>query len=152
MATNLLRDGFVRAAALLDNVVDPIRSAATADLPIAYFSRAVSFDTLCRGILQLAGGTPMSDTTPATMNGSGVTPGNPYRRESMISQLSRLTPRETEVMRLIATGNTVKDCAKILRLAQSTVDNHKTRLMKKLDVHKSSDLTRLAIRAGLIVA
>jgi DNA-binding NarL/FixJ family response regulator len=53
-------------------------------------------------------------------------------------------------MRLIALGRSVRDCAHILELAQSTVDNHKSRLMKKLGLRKSQDLTRLAIREGLI--
>jgi len=38
----------------------------------------------------------------------------------------------------------------VLALAPSTVDNHKSRLMKKLGVHKSLDLNRLAIREGLV--
>jgi len=68
------------------------------------------------------------------------------------SPLTHLTRREKEVLRLIALGNSVKGCAKILKLAPSTVDNHKSRLMRKLQIHKSSALTRLAIREGLVSA
>jgi DNA-binding NarL/FixJ family response regulator len=64
--------------------------------------------------------------------------------------LAALTTRETEVLCFLAQGMSVKECAQQLHLAHSTVDNHKSRLMKKLNVHKSTELTRLAIREGLI--
>ncbi|MEX0936452.1 MAG: response regulator transcription factor [Pirellulales bacterium] len=64
--------------------------------------------------------------------------------------LAALTTRETEVLCFLAEGMSVKECARRLHLAHSTVDNHKSRLMKKLNVHKSTELTRLAIREGLI--
>jgi DNA-binding NarL/FixJ family response regulator len=55
------------------------------------------------------------------------------------------------VMRLLAQGMSVRDCATKLKLAISTIDNHKARLMKKLNIHKASDLTRIAVREGFIV-
>jgi DNA-binding NarL/FixJ family response regulator len=64
--------------------------------------------------------------------------------------LAKLTLRERQVMRMLAEGNSVRQCADALGLAQSTIDNHKARLMKKLGVHRSSELTLLAIREGLI--
>jgi DNA-binding NarL/FixJ family response regulator len=72
------------------------------------------------------------------------------RRARSPSLLNLLTERQIQVMRLIASGMSVKDTADSLGLAPSTVDNHKSRLMKRLDIHKSSELTRLAIREGLI--
>jgi DNA-binding NarL/FixJ family response regulator len=53
-------------------------------------------------------------------------------------------------MRLLALGKTVGECAQALGLAHSTIDNHKSRLMKKLNLHKASQLTCRAIRDGLI--
>jgi DNA-binding NarL/FixJ family response regulator len=64
--------------------------------------------------------------------------------------VAALTSRELDVLRLLARGSSVRDCARQLQLSASTVDNHKTRLMKKLQIHKSSELTQLAIRDGLI--
>jgi DNA-binding NarL/FixJ family response regulator len=64
--------------------------------------------------------------------------------------LANLTDRETEVLTYLAQGYTVKQCAAALSISASTVDNHKQRMMKKLNVHKTVDLTRLAIRAGLV--
>ncbi len=65
--------------------------------------------------------------------------------------LGMLTSREVEVMTLLAQGFSVRRCAEKLQLAESTIDNHKSRLMKKLDIHKIVELTHLAIREGLVV-
>jgi DNA-binding NarL/FixJ family response regulator len=64
--------------------------------------------------------------------------------------IAGLSPRERQVMRMLALGRTVRDCAKELQLAACTVDNHKSRLMRKLGIHKTSELTCQAIRDGLI--
>lgn len=64
--------------------------------------------------------------------------------------LAQLTPRETDVLIYLAQGYSVKQCAKLLGIGVSTVGNHKSRLMKKLDVHKTVDLARFAMREGLI--
>jgi len=57
-----------------------------------------------------------------------------------------LTAREKEVVRLLSLGCTVPQAAAILKLAPSTVDNHKTRAMGKLGTDKLALLTRLAIQ------
>jgi two-component system, NarL family, response regulator NreC len=64
--------------------------------------------------------------------------------------MAALTTRELQVLKLLALGKSVRECAKELHLSESTIDNHKTRLMKKLQVHKLTELTHLAIRDGLI--
>jgi DNA-binding NarL/FixJ family response regulator len=64
--------------------------------------------------------------------------------------VAALTNREREVMELLAQGNSVRDCARVMHLARSTIDNHKSRLMNKLRIHKAAELTQLAIREGLI--
>lgn len=61
-----------------------------------------------------------------------------------------LTPREREVLKLLAEGHTVKKVADLLRLSQKTVDAHKTNLMKKLDIHNRVDLVKYAIHKKLI--
>lgn len=58
----------------------------------------------------------------------------------------QLTKREAEVVRLVSLGCTVAEAAAILRLAPSTVDNHKSRAMSKLGTDKMALLTRLAIK------
>ena len=70
--------------------------------------------------------------------------------ESAQHPWAKLTPRESDVLIHLAQGCSVKQCAEILGIGISTVGNHKSRLMKKLDVHKTVELTRLAIREGLL--
>ncbi len=57
-----------------------------------------------------------------------------------------LTDREREVVRLVSLGCTVKEAAAVLKLAPSTVDNHKARAMAKLETDKIALVTRLAIK------
>mgnify|MGYP001553824621 CR=1 FL=1 len=64
--------------------------------------------------------------------------------------IARLSPRETQVLTMLAAGLSVQQCADRLALSPSTVDNHKTRMMKKLDIHKTPDLVRLARSEGIV--
>ncbi len=57
-----------------------------------------------------------------------------------------LTEREKEVVRLCSLGCSVPEAAKVLKLAPSTVDNHKSRAMSKLGTDKAALLARLAIK------
>lgn len=61
-----------------------------------------------------------------------------------------LTPREREVLKLIAEGNTTKEIAGALDVSIKTAESHRTRLMEKLDIRKTAGLVRYAIRHGLI--
>jgi DNA-binding NarL/FixJ family response regulator len=63
-----------------------------------------------------------------------------------------LTPRQREVLRLIAEGFTTKEIAQQLDLSVKTVDAHRTRLMRELDIHEIAGLVRYAIRIGLVSA
>jgi DNA-binding NarL/FixJ family response regulator len=60
-----------------------------------------------------------------------------------------LTPREREVLKLIAEGNTNQGIAKILGLSRKTVESHRANIMRKLEVHDVTDLVKYAIRKGL---
>ncbi len=60
-----------------------------------------------------------------------------------------LTPREREVVTLIAEGNTNQGIAKILGLSRKTVESHRANIMRKLEVHDVTDLVKYAIRKGL---
>lgn len=66
------------------------------------------------------------------------------------SDEASLTPREREVLQLVAEGRTTKDVAAILGVSVKTADTHRTRLMQKLNLHDVASLTRYAIRQGVI--
>ena len=61
-----------------------------------------------------------------------------------------LTPREREVLKLIAEGHSNRDIAESLVISVNTVEVHRARLMRKLDLHKRAELVKYAIRSGLI--
>ncbi|MHB8900090.1 MAG: LuxR C-terminal-related transcriptional regulator [Thermoguttaceae bacterium] len=71
-------------------------------------------------------------------------------RNVISSPLSRLTQRELEILILLARGSSVRQASDQLKMASSTVDNHKTRMMRKLGVHKVVDLATMAVREGLL--
>ena len=62
----------------------------------------------------------------------------------------KLTPRELEVLRLIASGRSNPQIAETMRISVKTVQNHRINLMAKLDTHSLPDLIRTAIKLGLI--
>ena len=63
---------------------------------------------------------------------------------------SGLTPRQTEVLQLIAEGHSSKEIARRLSLSVKTVETHRSQLMKQLDIHEVTGLVRYAMRVGLI--
>lgn len=62
----------------------------------------------------------------------------------------RLTPREQELMRMLAEGLPKSEIADRLCISAKTVDNHRANIMKKLDLHNTMDLVRYAAKLGLI--
>ena len=63
---------------------------------------------------------------------------------------SILTPREEQITKLIAEGNSTKEIADALRISVKTVDRHRANVLQKLGLRDRLDLTRFAIRTGLI--
>jgi DNA-binding NarL/FixJ family response regulator len=63
-----------------------------------------------------------------------------------------LTPRERQVLQLIAEGKTTKETAAVLDVSVKTAETHRTNLMEKLDIHSTAGLVRYAIRRGLLQA
>jgi DNA-binding NarL/FixJ family response regulator len=63
-----------------------------------------------------------------------------------------LTPRELEVVTLVAEAHTNKEIAEILALSEKTVENHRSNAMRKLGMRDRVELVRYAIRRGLIEA
>ncbi len=63
-----------------------------------------------------------------------------------------LTPRERQVLQLIAEGKTTKEVANLLGISVKTAEAHRTKIMSKLDTHGTAGLVRYAIRRGLVQA
>ena len=114
-----------------------------------YWTKHATFDQIAQAARRLAAGSrsfcpEVDQYLYRTRHGLRYHPahtGNP---------IQKLTPRETELLALLAQGLTLKKCSQQMGISINTVDNHKTRLMRKLGVHKTVDLARLALREGLV--
>ena len=63
-----------------------------------------------------------------------------------------LSPRERQVLQLIAEGKTTKEAAVTMTISVKTAETYRARIMGKLDLHITADLVRYAIRQGIIQA
>jgi DNA-binding NarL/FixJ family response regulator len=72
-----------------------------------------------------------------------------YRAKSELPP-DPLTPREREVLQLVAEGKTTKEAASVMGVSVKTAESHRMRLMSKLDIHETAGLVRYAIRQGMI--
>lgn len=64
--------------------------------------------------------------------------------------LTRLTPRQREILTLIAEGQTTKTIAQALNISTKTVESHRSQLTERLNIHDVAGLVRFAIRTGLV--
>jgi DNA-binding NarL/FixJ family response regulator len=71
-------------------------------------------------------------------------------RSEKVDEYDPLTPRELEVLKLIAEGRTTKEIAELLVLSVKTVERHRADILHRLGMRDRVDLTRYAIRRGLI--
>lgn len=61
-----------------------------------------------------------------------------------------LTPRERQILQLVAEGKTTKEIATLLNVSFKTAESHRNRIMKKLNIHNVTGLVHYAIRSGLM--
>ena len=66
------------------------------------------------------------------------------------SRRSSLTPREREVVKMIAEGNSAREIATVLGLSVKTVEAHRFNLMRKLDIHNKAQLVTYAIQKKIV--
>lgn len=113
-----------------------------------YVLKSSVSDELLEAVRAVAGGntyfsTPISEiVTGSTLNPRSVLEdGDP---------LSSLSPREKEVLQLIAEGYTSAEIGQLLFIAEKTVEKHRTRLMEKLNTRNLAGLVRLAVKYHLV--
>jgi DNA-binding NarL/FixJ family response regulator len=75
-----------------------------------------------------------------------------HRVKNSIGQtaVAELTPRQLEVLKLIAQGQSTKDIALTLDISAKTVEAHRSQLMARLDIHDVAGLVRYAIKMGMV--
>ncbi|HEX4459186.1 MAG TPA: response regulator transcription factor [Polyangia bacterium] len=111
---------------------------------LGYVVKGTGLDDLVTAIRAVAAGERFLDAaaTAATLDEDFL--------PDAADELERLTPREREVLQLVAEGFSNREIGERLGVTPKTIDVHRTSLMKKLDLHNAAALTRFAIRRGLI--
>lgn len=113
-----------------------------------YVSKRSRLKELCEAIRTVARGrTAVSADVSAAM--VRALQRKDAERGDVVSSLSE---RERQVLRLLAMGSSAKEVAAHLAISVKTVETHRARLCAKVATHSVADLTRLAVRAGLIEA
>lgn len=72
------------------------------------------------------------------------------RMKEEVDPLEQLTPRQREILQLIAEGKSTKEIAYLLKVSVKTIETHRAQLMERMDIHDVPGLVRLAIRTGLV--
>lgn len=81
---------------------------------------------------------------------AGNSVGVPVPAKEPADEYENLTPREKQILQLIAQGNSNKDIAQLLGLSVNTVAVHRANLMDTLNIHRTAELVLYAIRKGLV--
>lgn len=111
-----------------------------------FVEKAAPLSELKKGIEIVASGGSYFGPEVAQMLREAVL--NPNSSQKIGVEL--LTAREREILQLIAESHSTKEVAQKLNISVKTAENHRTNLMKKLDLHDVAGLTRFAIQHGLI--
>jgi len=112
-----------------------------------YLLKDCASQELANAIVQVATGKKyLSPEITGVVLGDILQGGSPGEVATATSQLS---PREREVLQLIAEGWSTKQIASHLYVSVKTIETHRRQIMKKLDLHSIADLTKYAIREGL---
>jgi two-component system response regulator NreC len=148
-ATRRIRTGYPETKVLVLSMYDDeeyVQQLLAAGASGCTLKRATS-EELIRALREVvAGGTPLHPAVAAKVVKDYV------RRVQGGEEAaaSELTPREIEVLRLVAEGHTNQEIAGRLQLSRKTVDTHRTNLMRKLGIHDVTELVKYALRHGVI--
>lgn len=94
----------------------------------------------------------MRDAIPVILNGGKVIAPDVLELLEQTEVPNVLTTRERQIVSLIASGATNREIAERLGVSHKTIDNHRTNIMRKLDVHSVAELLSYALREGLLDA
>ena len=111
----------------------------------AYVNKASATDEIAAAIRCVIKGSVYlgASVAPAILEGRGLT------ATDELQGIKALTPREHEIFLLLADGQNARDIASSLGRSVKTIEIHRRRVMKKLNVDSMADLTKLAIQRGL---
>jgi len=93
----------------------------------------------------VSGGSYLSPAVSATVIDDYL-----HRMREEIDPLEQLTPRQREILQLIAEGKSTKEVAYLLKVSVKTIETHRAQLMDRLGIYDVPGLVRFAIRTGLV--
>jgi DNA-binding NarL/FixJ family response regulator len=134
--------GFATQVVLLTAHEDPLVAIDAQQAGAAgYILKDNSFEELVMTVqIVAAGGTFVTPTIRAQLR--------ELQRHGRVT--TALSPREREVMRLIALGKTGKEIGRLMAISPRTVETYRNRLMDKLQAHTVADVVRYAVRAAVV--
>jgi DNA-binding NarL/FixJ family response regulator len=115
-----------------------------------FLTKTGSPDQLVQAVREVAAGRTFY--APEVMDRIVVTDGSVALAPERVTKASTLSPREMEVLRYLARGQSKRDISEAMHLSIKTVQRHTERIMAKLDIHDRVELARFAIREGLAEA
>lgn len=121
-------------------VLEMLRAGAS-----GYLLKLSAFDEVARAVQAVASGQRYLSPSVA-----GAVFEELSKPASDATAFSTLTPREREVLQLVAEGKSAKEIAATLHICLRTADIHRKRVMDKLGISSVAELTRYAIREGLV--
>lgn len=94
----------------------------------------------------------LDDYRRRVANGDDAAPAEVQPGATERALLARLTPRQREILQLLAEGASSRKMARMLEVSIKTIETHRAQLMQRLAIHDVAGLVRFAIRAGLVRA
>lgn len=110
-----------------------------------YLAKQSGMGQMIKAVRDVARGERFIDARYAPSDTASRKAGN-----SSLDPLNELSPREFQIFKLMAEGHSVSDIASILSISPKTVGVHHTNVMKKLGLHNTAQVVRLAIRCNVI--
>jgi len=129
----------------IDYIVQSIQAGAT-----GYLLKESASDSLIKAIETVLRGEYFLDSALSNEVATRLLDSPEMDEKIRDAAYGNLTPREQEIMRLLAEGVPRKLIAKRLFISQKTVENHTTKILNKLSLHSTFELVRYAARLGLI--
>jgi len=130
----------------IDYVMDALHAGA-----IGYVVKGSASERLMEGLETVARGDHFLDSSLSAEIAKKLMELLPEGAELLLhSSYGTLTPRQQEVMRLLASGFSNKRIAEVLCISPKTVENHRSQIMEKLGLHNSVELGQYAAKLGLI--
>jgi RNA polymerase sigma factor (sigma-70 family) len=135
----------ISAHCKIDYIVQAIKAGA-----IGYLLKESASDGLIKAIETVLKGDYFLDTAISNEVVQRLSESPDMDEKIKDAAYGKLSPREQEIMRLLAEGLTRKEIGKKLCLSPKTVENHATKILNKLSLHNTFELVRYAAKLGLI--